>query len=76
MIQLLILLLMLKVILCDQYQGCVNSCCQHCSQPDHCSVCYNLNNNPVMCPCIDQVTGLEDNLVRRLEDNQVRGFNL
>ena len=35
-------------------QGCVNTCCHLCSGPDHCRVCYILNNNPVMCPCVGE----------------------
>ena len=35
-------------------QPCVNSCCQSCL-PDQCEVCYKLNSNPVMCPCVGEI---------------------
>ena len=37
-------------------QACVNSCCQACA-PEQCQACYKLNNNPVMCPCLEEIGG-------------------
>ena len=35
-----------------QPEGCTNSCCMNCTE-ETCPVCYRLNTNPVMCPCVD-----------------------
>ena len=45
---------MVVMVLTVPSDCCVNSCCQLCVG-DQCGVCYKLNNNPVMCPCIGEV---------------------
>merc|ERR1711953_1553731 len=48
------MMLVMVMVLTAPSEGCVNSCCQACLA-DQCGVCYKLNNNPIMCPCIGEV---------------------
>ena len=50
----MMLLVLMVMVLTAPSEGCVNSCCQACLA-DQCGVCYKLNNNPIMCPCIGEV---------------------
>lgn len=48
------MILIFLLLLVTSSQACVNSCCQSCA-PDQCQACYKLNNNPVMCPCLEEI---------------------
>ena len=48
------ILIFLLLLTLSSSQACVNSCCQACA-PDQCQACYKLNNNPVMCPCLEEI---------------------
>ena len=48
------ILIFLLLTTLSSSQACVNSCCQACA-PDQCQACYKLNNNPVMCPCLEEI---------------------
>merc|ERR1712165_133816 len=71
-----LLLLLVLVTVTESSSGpCVNSCCQHCDRPEHCRVCYLLNSNPVMCPCINTINSLHIGGGQKTFARQVIGAN-
>ena len=48
------MILIFLLLTLSSSQACVNSCCQACA-PEQCQACYKLNNNPVMCPCLEEI---------------------
>ena len=50
-----LVIVVVVMVLTAPSECCVNSCCQLCLA-EQCDVCYKLNNNPVMCPCIGEIT--------------------
>merc|ERR1712038_1595429 len=74
---LLFMLLLLVLVTVTQCSSgpCVNSCCQHCDRPEHCRVCYLLNSNPVMCPCINTINSLHSGGGQKTFARQVIGAN-
>ena len=64
-----LVVLVMVIVFTAPSEGCVNSCCQTC-QPDQCEVCYKLNNNPIMCPCIGEIGVTSSSvLVMHFRDN-------
>ena len=68
-VMMLILLTMMMMVntVMSSYSGCVNSCCQACSSPDHCDACYTVNTNPQMCPCVGDEKIFVDSSKRNFE---------
>ena len=55
---------------------CTNSCCMTCS-PATCNVCYRLNNNPTMCPCIEENQPLlSENTIDNLSNSRFERIKL
>merc|ERR1712038_1539862 len=71
----MLLLLVLVTVTQSSSGPCVNSCCQHCDRPEHCRVCYLLNSNPVMCPCINTINSLHSGGGQKTFARQVIGAN-
>ena len=63
-----LVVVVMVMVLTAPSEGCVNSCCQACL-PDQCEVCYKLNNNPIMCPCIGEIGVPPTSVLTRLSSH-------